>query len=549
MVHLWRHAGGKLDWDDAAQCFRPGAGPDWITAVGGADGVFDLEAALAGASGAEQPATSYSITPHWPEPGAKGRQWIDFQHDVTLKDVELAAQENYASVEHLKRYTTLGMASDQGKTSNMAGLAAMAALQGRSIPETGTTTFRPPFVPIPIETYHGRTSGQDVNPVKRLPLEPQHRAADAALCEYGGWLRPGWYGSGDAEAHIQFEAARARETAGIMDGSPLGKIEVMGPDAEAFVNFVYYNTVKTLKPGFIRYGFMLTEGGIVYDDGVIARPGPDHFLISCSSSHADGVRTHLEAWRQDGNNPDRIFVHDLTAAYGTVTVTGPKARDILQTLDLDADLSADAFPHMTFRSGAFEDTPLRLARVSFSGDLSFELTITASAAARLWEAVVKAGKAYDACLLGIEAMSILRAEKGYLMIGKDTDGETMPHDLGFSVPRRKKKTAFVGDRSLHSPKANAPDRKQLVGLKLADGTDPIATGAHIVENTGMPRSLGYVTSSYFSPTLGHPIALAIVEGGAARMGADVTLRHLGAQQQATICSPCFFDPDGSRLHA
>jgi len=285
LVHLWRHAGGKLDWCEQRQAYLPGSGPEDMLAVGGANGTFDLEASLAQAraagAGQKMPnaKSTYHLTPLWPEPGSKGRQWIDFQHDVTLKDVELAARENYVSVEHLKRYTTLGMASDQGKTSNMAGLAAMAAIQGQPIPEVGTTTFRPPFVPVSIEAFHGHHSKQLRHPLKRLPLETQHRAADAALGEYGGWLRPGWYGSGKPKERIHQEVLTARGTAGIFDGSPLGKIEVMGPDAETFVNFIYYNNMKTLKPGHIRYGFMLTEGGIVFDDGVVTRLDQNRFLI------------------------------------------------------------------------------------------------------------------------------------------------------------------------------------------------------------------------------------------------------------------------------
>lgn len=555
VVHLWRHAGGNLDWCETRQAFVPSNGPDWMTVVGRANGTFGSEQAIvearaAGAGHREKTKTiNYSITPFWPKPGAKGRQWIDFQHDVTLKDVEQAARENYVSVEHLKRYTTLGMASDQGKTSNMAGLAAMAAIQGRPIPEVGITTFRPPLVPIPIETYHGEHRGRNWHPVKRLPLENAHRAADAALCEYGGWLRPGWYGSGNPDTHIQQEAKQARETAGIFDGSPLGKIEVMGPDAEAFVNFIYYNTIKTLKPGFIRYGFMLTEGGVVLDDGVISRLGPDHFLISCSSSHVDGVRTHLEAWRQDGNDPDRIFIHDMTQAYATVTVTGPKARDVLATLGLGIDLSADAFPHMTFQDGRFGDTPLRVSRVSFTGDVSYEMTITASAVTSLWNATIAAGESLGATLLGIEALSILRAEKGYIMAGKDTDGETMPHDLGFGIPRLRKKTSFVGDRSLHSDKANSETRKVLVGLKAVSGSAALPTGAHVVTGGEKKRSLGYVTSSYDSPTLGHPVALGLVEGGGTLQGKSVDIWHDGQIMQAEVCSPCAYDPKGKRLNA
>ncbi|MEQ8293355.1 MAG: 2Fe-2S iron-sulfur cluster-binding protein [Roseovarius sp.] len=551
LVHLWRHAGGKLDWCEHRNAFLPGTPPANMTATGAANGTFETDEALehARATGAgtptKRPDPKHHLTPHWPTPGSPGRQWIDFQHDVTLKDVELAARENYTSVEHLKRYTTLGMASDQGKTSNMPGLAAMAAIQGRPIPEIGTTTFRPPFVPVPIEMYRGAHSKQLWTPLKRLPLEPQHRASGAALGDYGGWLRPGWCGKGDPAEEAQSEALMARQTAAIFDASPLGKIEVIGPDAGAFVNFVYYNTIATLKPGRIRYGFMLTEGGAVFDDGVIARLDTNRFVISCSSSHVDAVRTHLEAWRQDGNDPDRIFIHDTTQHWATLTVTGPRARALLDTLDLDTD----DMPHMSLRETAWNGTPLRLARVSFTGDTSFELSIRASHAPALWDALLTAAKPLDAGPIGIEALSILRAEKGFLMIGKDTDGETMPHDLGFTAPRLKKSTPFVGDRSLHTDKANAPDRKQLVGLTVPSGTPPLPTGAHLITDDTTPRSLGYVTSSYQSPTLGRPIALALLENGTDRMGDTITAWHLGKTRQATVSPPCALDPEGDRLDA
>ena len=555
LVHLWRHAGGKLAWDDTRQAFLPDGALPKMQAIGAANGTYDIAHALEDARAAglgETPArapTAYHLTPIWPKPGSKGRQWIDLQHDVTLKDIEVAARENYSSVEHLKRYTTLGMASDQGKTSNMAGLAAMAALKETTIPEVGTTTFRPPYVPIPLETYHGQKTKQLYHPVKRLVLEPEHRSADAALCEYGGWLRPGWYGNGTARDHIQTEACTARETGGILDGSPLGKIEVMGPDAEAFVNFVFYNTMKTLKPGHIRYGFILTEGGIVYDDGVVSRLGPNRFLISCSSSHVDGVRTLLESWRQDGNNPDHIFVHDLTMHWATVTVTGPKSRDVVQALGLDDDLSANALPHMRFLETTFQNHPLRIARVSFSGDLSYELSVPTNHASPLWRQIANIAAPLDVRPIGIEAMSILRAEKGYIMVGKDTDGETMPQDLGFGVPRLKKTTAFVGDRSLHSEKGSDPKRKVLVGLSVPHDEPPLVTGAHVVTDERTRRSLGYVTSSYESAYLGRAIALGLIEGAGERVGDEVTIWHNDTQRQARIVSPCFFDPKGERLDA
>ncbi|MGD9861872.1 MAG: 2Fe-2S iron-sulfur cluster-binding protein [Pseudodonghicola sp.] len=555
VVHLWRHAGGKLDWSEDKAAFLPGDAPAGMAAVGAANGTFDLEPALAEARAValgntpEAAASSYTIRPLWPQPGSKGRQWIDFQHDVTLKDVELAARENYVSVEHLKRYTTLGMAADQGKTANMAGLAAMAAIQGRPIPEVGTTTFRPPFVPVAMELYHGQKRGQLLNPVKRLELETEHRQAGAALGEYGGWLRPGWYGPAPADQAVREEVLMARRSAGLFDGSPLGKIEVMGPDAEAFVNFIYYNTVASLKPGQIRYGFMLTEAGTVYDDGVVARLGPERFVISCSSSHVAGVEAMLESWRQDGNDPDRIFVHDTTQHWATLTVTGPQARRILAALDLPLDLSAATFPHMTLRETQFDGAPLRIARVSFTGDLSFELSVRASKAAALWQALRTAAADHDAGPIGVEAVTVLRAEKGFIVIGKDTDGETMPQDLGFGLPRLKKKTAFVGDRGLHTPAANAPDRRQLVGLAVAEGAQVLPTGAHLVTADSPPRSIGFVTSSYFSPTLNRPIALALLERGPERIGEVVSLRHMGQTATSTVTAPCALDPEGERLNA
>jgi len=555
LVHLWRHAGGKLDWDEARNAFLPANGPDWIAATGAAAGLYDLAHALddarAVATGQPRPEAADTQVPAiWPDPQAKGRQWIDFQHDVTLKDIKQAAQENYASVEHLKRYTTLGMAVDQGKTSNMAGLATLAALQGKSIPETGTTTFRPPYTPVPLELYRGpQRRAQGFNPLKRLPLEGAHRKAGAALGEYGGWLRPAWYGAGQRDDLIVAEALRARQSAGLFDASPLGKIEVMGPDAEAFVNFVYYNTIRTLKPGHMRYGFMLTEQGKVFDDGVIARLGAERFLISCSSSHADAVALHLDAWRQDGNDPDRIFIHDLTQAWATLAVTGPRAREVLARLALPLDLSREAFPHMHLRETEWQGGPLRIARVSFTGDLSFELSVKPTQAQALWDCLLSDTQTAGGGPLGIEALSILRAEKGFIMVGKDTDGETMPHDLGFTVPRLKKTAAFVGDRSLHMAVAKARDRRQLVGLSVPEGDPPLPTGAHLVTSGPEPRSIGIVTSSYHSPTLDRPIALALLERGGERHGDRVQSWHLGDTRAATVTAPCALDPEGGRLDA
>ncbi|WP_282092058.1 FAD-dependent oxidoreductase [Epibacterium ulvae] len=554
LVHLWRHAGGKLDWDEGRQTFVPSTGPDWMRVIGGANGTYERSAveeeARSAALNTSRPERHvYSISPLLPNTkNTEGRQWIDFQHDVTLKDVALAHRENMVSVEHLKRYTTLGMAGDQGKTSNIAGLAAMADLKGQRIPEVGTTTFRPPFVPVPLEAYRGASRDTQVAPLKRLTLEPEHRALGAALGEYGGWLRPAWYGGDDEQSAVASECKIARDAAAIMDGSALGTIEVIGPDARAFVNFVYYNTMSNLKPGRIRYGFMLTESGLVFDDGVIACVDETRFIISCSSSHADAVMAHLENWRQDSFDPDRVHVHDTTQNWSTVTIAGPKARAIVDALGVLDTL--DDFAHMTLRFGAFEDVPARVARVSFTGDSSFEVSVPNSAAVRLWQRAIAAGKPHGAGPVGAEALVVLRAEKGYIIVGKDTEGETMPHDLGFGAPRLRKSAAFVGDRSLHTENANREDRKQFVGLSVEDGEPKLPIGAHIVTvQNGERRSLGYVTSSHDSPTLERPIALALVSGGLGAMGQPVEIYHMGKTRRATITPSCAFDTEGARIDA
>lgn len=553
LVHLWRHAGGKLDWSEDRQTFIPSTGPNWMRVIGAANGTFDLDTALQEAEAAALMASApaappYKVLPIRPDVSSKGRQWVDFQHDVTLKDIALAHRENMVSVEHLKRYTTLGMAGDQGKTSNIAGLAAMAELRGMRIPEVGTTTFRPPFVPTPLEAYRGARRNRQMAPLKRLALEPEHRALAAAMGEYGGWLRPAWFGTDDEQTAVTRECKIARDAAAIMDGSALGAIEVIGPDARAFVNFVYYNTMSNLKPGRVRYGFMLTETGLVFDDGVMACVDDNRFIISCSSSHADAVMAHLEHWRQDSFDPKRVHIHDTTNNWSTVTVAGPKASQMIKKLGVLESL--DDFPHMALRFGAFEGHEARVARVSFTGDTSFEVSVPNHAAASLWRKTLEIGAPYGAGPVGAEALSVLRAEKGYVLVGKDTDGETMPHDLGFAAPRLKKSAAFVGDRSLHTEKANSENRKALVGLSVNDGEPMLPIGAHIVaEQNGKRQSMGYVTSSHNSPTLGRPIALALIESETAQEGATVTVWHLGKSRTAKVSPACAYDPEGVRIDA
>ncbi|MDG4874057.1 sarcosine oxidase subunit alpha family protein [Mesorhizobium sp. WSM4935] len=562
-VHLFSQAKGKLAWSDELAAFIPGEAIDGIGVAGAVAGTVSLSDALASGAAAAGDFGSLSPAPRgtgaeatlgvvslWPKPKAKGRVWIDYQSDVTAKDVELAARENFVSVEHLKRYTTLGMATDQGKTSNLNGLALLADITGRGIAEVGTTTYRPPFTPVPFASLAGARRGSMHAPVRRLPLEASHRAAGGVFQEYGGWLRPAYYGGGEAGASIQDEARRARQSVALFDGSTLGKIEVIGPRAAEFVDFIYYNTMSTLKPGHCRYGFMLSENGVVFDDGVLVRLDEHRFIVSCSSSHVAAVHARLEEWRQDRFDRDAVYIHNATAQYATLTVSGPNARQVVEALDLGAALDDASLPHMAVAAGRFAGDEVRIARVSFTGDRSYEISIRADRAEALWARMQQEGRAFDAVLLGLESLMILRAEKGYIVIGKDTDGTTMPHDLGVAGPRTKRASEFVGRRSLFTEAGNSKDRNQLVGLALREGEAPLATGAHGVEKRdGRLRRIGFVTSSYQSPTLGRPVALALIERGAARHGETIDVQHLGVVRQAKIVAPCAFDPEGRRLHA
>lgn len=553
-VHLHCQAGGKLDWSEDADALIPRPGTSRLAVAGAANGDFGLAHALQGghrAAGGRDAAPAAAVDscnpryPFRPDIALPGRIWIDLQNDVTLKDVCLAAREGYQSVEHLKRYTTLGMATDQGRSSNFAGLAAMAAATDRTISETGTTTYRPPFVPVPLGVIASRRRGELFNPVRRLALEQQHRQRNAQFREYGGWLRPAVYGDGEEAALAQAEAQLARERVALIDASPLGKLEIIGPDAAALMDYCNYRRMSSLKPGMARYGFLLTESGIVFDDGVVLRISDNHFVVSASSSHVSGVRMLLEEIRQDRFDPRRVFIHDLTPHYSTLSVSGPKAHTVLAQAGIDLP----NLPHMGVGETRFAGQPARVARVSFTGDLCFELSTSSVHAPALYRALDAACAAQGGQWIGLEALLILRAEKGYVLVGKDTDGSTMPQDLGWSVPRLKREDEYQGKRSLFTEAAEDPRRRRLVGLQVKHGTAPLTTGSHLVPAQGAKRSLGFVTSSVMSPTLGRPIALALLEQGDTKVGQTVGVFHLGETRTATVCPPCAFDEEGARLNA
>ncbi len=567
-VHLFSQSGGKLRWDDGASAFLPGAGRQSQHVAGALAGANDLASCLmsgheAGRNAAaalreagkraprltvpraEAAPVATPLRPYWFVPIAGARQWLDFQNDVTVADVGLAAAENFQSVEHLKRYTTLGMATDQGKTSNVNGLAVMAGLTGRGIGEAGTTTFRPPYAPVSLGALAGQRHGSLYAPLRQLPAHAEHRALFAEMREYGGWERPAFYPQfrEDPPRTIAREAAMVRTEAGLFDGSSLGKIEVQGPDAAAFLNLMYYNEVANLKPGRLRYVLLLRESGIVLDDGVVARLAEDRYLLSPSSSHTAGVLAMLEQWHQTEYPAMQVSFHDVTAAWATFAVCGPRVGDILAKVETDISLAT--LPHMGIASGTIMGVPGRIARVSFTGERSYELSVPAGYGPALWRHLLAQG----AAPYGIESLSVLRAEKGYILIGTDTDGLTLPEDLGMSGPLRAKKVDFVGRRSLATPDALRADRRQFVGLLPDDPGFVPAVGTHAAMMVdGVRRSLGWITTSAHSPATGRSICLGMIEGGRARIGQSVSLFDRGRVSRATICSPVFHDAAGDKLH-
>lgn len=565
-VHLFSQSGGKLRWDEAIAAFVPDRSVQNEQSVGAARGVFDLAACLedghvAGLAAAAatghaardpgmpraQEGAPYRIEPFWFVPGTRRRQWIDRLNDVTVADVRLAARENFASVEHLKRYTTLGMGTDQGKTSNVNGLAVLAAATGRAIPDVGTTTFRPPTTPTSFAAFTALRRCALHAPTRRLPAHHAHARLGAVFDEYGGWQRPACYprAGEDRAAAIRREAAHPRRAVGLFDASSLGKVEVTGPDAARFLDLMIYNAIGNLAPGRVRYALMLNENGKVFDDGVVARLGPERFLLSPSSSHTAGVVAALEEWRQCEYLDMKVRVEDVTAAWGTVAVTGPRAHAVLDKLETDIVPG----PHMSVAEGTVLGALGRIARVSYTGEAGFEISVPAGRADALWDHLLALGEDEGIAPFGLEALMILRMEKGYILIGIDTDGNTEPQDLGMTGPLRAKTVDFVGRRSLLRPDSRRTDRLELVGLAV-EGAEPIPGGAHVLAPGGRgERSIGHVSSSAFSPSLGRPVALAMVEGGRARQtaGERVAVFSRGTRVMARIVAPAFVDREGARL--
>ena len=563
-VHLFSQSRGTLRWDDGLQTFVPGRSAQAERSAGAAAGRFDLEGCIA--QGAEagaafarelgfeapEPAASAEYAPALPgampaPPKGRGKAFVDFQNDVTASDVALARREGMHSVEHLKRWTTLGMATDQGKTSNINGLALMAAGLGRAPAEVGHTTFRPPYTPVPFGALAGRHVGALADPVRRTPMQDWQEANGAVFEPVGQWLRARYYPSGGETMReaVTRECRAVREAAGILDASTLGKIDIRGPDAAEFLNRIYTNGWKTLAVGRCRYGLMLGEDGMVFDDGVTTRTGERRYLMTTTSGNAAAVLEWLEEWLQTEWPELRVYCTSVTEQWGTITVSGPHARTLLEPLVDDIDLDPAAFPFLSMREGRIGGAPGRIFRIAFTGELSYEVNLPWRRATPVWEKLVEAG----AVPYGTEAMHVLRAEKGFIVVGHETDGTVTPVDLGMERMVSSRKD-FIGRRSLARPDSRRPDRKQLVGLLPEDPSEVLQEGAQIIEaprGTPPVPMLGHVTSSYWSAAMERGFALALVKGGRSRHGDRVWASATTGDSPVQIVDPVFYDREGARL--
>ncbi len=561
-LHLLSHAGAVAEYDAEIAALRPGAGARGdIAAVGAANGTFDLAAALREAASDIGIETGEAATcpplALWRVPGAKGKAFVDPQNDVTADDIALAHREGYVSVEHLKRYTTLGMGTDQGKLGNVNGLALLAEARGAQIGEVGTTTYRPPYVPVAFGAIVGRDVGHHEAPLRRCAMHDWHAANGAVFVEAGAWLRPQYYldpGQRDTTENmdraITREVVETRSGVGLVDVSTLGKIDIQGSDAAEFLNRLYTNGWKGLEVGRARYGLMLREDGLVWDDGTTSRLDEHHYLMTTTTTNAGAVMAHLEYYLQIVWPDLGVKAVSVTEQWAAMALVGPKARDVLAAVTPGLDVSNEAFPFMGVRFADVAGTRARIFRISFSGELSYEINVGADHGEAVWEAIVAAGAGHGLRPYGTEAMGIMRIEKGHVA-GGELNGQTTAEDLGLGRMQSRRKD-YIGLAMVDREGLADVMRPRFVGLVPVDGKTRIRAGAHLVEDPDRPPPvprLGHVSSSaYLSPTVGHPIALGLVAGGRERLGEEVwavSPVH-GQRVKVRLADPVFYDPDGGR---
>jgi sarcosine oxidase subunit alpha len=571
-VHLFSQSRGKVAWRDDAQAFLPDvvAPGQAQQSVGACRGVFGIGAALedgyaAGnaAVGIAEPARTIKVSD---EPvdyrglvGAsvrsadEARAFVDFQHDVTVKDLKLAAREGFRAIEHVKRYTTTGMATDQGKTSNVNALAIVANQLGKPIPAVGLTTFRQPFTPVTFGAIAGFNRGGLFDPVRRTPIDAWARAEGAVFEDVGQWQRARYFprSGEDMHAAVTRECGTARASVGVFDGSTLGKIEVVGPDAGEFLDRLYINSFRKLTIGRCRYGVLLNEAGFIIDDGVIGRLAADRFHVTTTTGGAARVLHMMEDYAQTEFPDLKVWLTSTIEQWAVIAVQGPRARDVVAPLVDGIDPAAAALPHMSVAACRVAGVEARLFRVSFTGELGFEINVPADFGAAVWEAVWREVQRHGGCAYGTEAMHVLRAEKGFIIVGQETDGTVTPDDVGLGWAIGKSKHDFVGMRSLSRPDMVRAGRKQLVGLLTADPALVLEEGAQVTAGARPPigaPALGHITSAYWSAALGRSIALALIADGRKRTGERLYVPMSAGDVAVDVVAPVFFDAKGERIN-
>ena len=571
-VHLFSQSRGTLRYDDAIAGFVPDAPAQSTHSAGAAAGLMALNEALASGARAGHQAASlagfdadiveipdaheepYAIEPLWrvEAPGPRGKAFLDIQNDVTVDDIHLAMREGYATVEHVKRYTTGGMGIDQGKTGNINIIGAVAARKGARMQDIGTTTFRSPYTPVSFGAIAGLREGGVHLPYRHTPVTAWNQTNGAVMYEAGArWQRPGYFpceGEGFQDT-VNRECRAVRERVGVYDGSPLGTFELKGRDVGRFLDFIYTNVMSSLQVGNGRYGIMLSDDGLILDDGVAFRVGEYRWIVSTSTGNADAMHQHMERIAQVERPQWEVMITNVTSQWNNATVCGPRARAVVEALGTDIDLSPEAFAFMALRDGTVAGLPARVARVSFTGELSFEINVAPRHMRKLWDAVMEVGAPFGIEPVGSEANHVLRVEKGFLSLGHEVDGTADPHDLGMSWVMSRKKADFMGKRSVALRRAGGAARRELVGLLPVDPNTPIPEGAPLTPKGRREATEGLVTACVWSVANSRWVALALLKDGHSRQGETAYARLKDRVIPVTVTAPVFYDPSGELLRS
>tara|TARA_S200000501_G_scaffold348117_1_gene363044 strand:+ start:256 stop:3240 length:2985 start_codon:yes stop_codon:yes gene_type:complete len=576
-IHLFTQSKGLLKWDEKIISFKPDTPFQNTVTLGSVSGNYDfkklckeideklsfLTVNKTDARIETNVTENFSIKELWETKNEKKSNWsksfIDLHNDVTTKDLKQAIKEGYDRIEHLKRYTTNSMGTDQGKISSINSLGIVSKILNKKISEVGTTTYRPPYAPLSFAAIAGRSTYEYYDPERKTPIHNWHLRNNAVFEDVGQWKRPWYFKTFDSETMhqaVQRESKQTRKTAGILDGSTLGKIEIKGKDALEFMNLIYTNAFTKMKPMTSRYALMLGEDGMIMDDGIVCKINDKHFIATTTSSGAPKVLAHMEEFLQTEWPHLQVYLNSITEQFTTFNISGPKSRDIISKVFTDIDFNNNNFPFMTFKTFNYKNTIARVMRASFTGELGYEVYISPKYAPDLWELFFTHGKEFDLVPYGTETMHLLRAEKGYVVIGQETDGTVTPIDINFNWMIGKTKKDFVGKRSLKRSDTVRVDRKQLVGIIPVDKSQFIEEGQHILEIERLPSKittpieyLGHVSSSYHSPTLNHCISLAMIKGGNKLLGKKVFVSKSKGTKNipVKIVSPVFIDRENKRL--